>query len=202
MVGKRSDLIVLVLLVGLGPAAQGGFQIGTRYLDDRPFDPDTDVLDINESLYLSMWTDEMVWGSMGQYIWALVCDMSMATITGGEVGPDVEWRVEFSGSASDLWSVPEHEDGQYGSIGSFELGPGLYLDKFVYTGISAGDVEVRFLEVSSSSGAIIDVPDSIVIHQVPEPVTIGLFGLGGLLLVRRKQNKRDLKRKEFDDGKR
>ncbi len=202
--GRKIGLMLVVFLVWNGGVALGGFQIGTRYLDDRPFDPDTDVLDINESLYLTMWTDEWVGGTMGQYMWALVCDWSLASITGGEAGPDAESRVVFYGSASDLWSVPEHEDGQSGLIGVPDetLDPGLYLDKLVYTPISAGDVEVRFLEVSSNSGAIIDVPDSIVIHQIPEPVTIGLFGLGGLLLVQRKQNKRGLKRKESNDGKR
>jgi hypothetical protein len=125
---------------------------------------------------------------MGQYLWALVCDRSLATITGGEAGADAvySWWVEFSGSASDLWSVPQHEDGQYGSIGGEELPGGLYLDKFVYTPIYAGDVEVRFLEVSSSSGGILSVPDSIVIRQVPEPTTIAFLGLGGLFVLRRR----------------
>ena len=186
--GRIVGLMVMALLLCNGGVVLGGFQIGTRYLDDSPFNRDTDVLDISESLYLSMWTDEWVYGSMGQYLWALVCDRSLASITGGEAGPDAvySWGVEFSGSASDLWSVPQHEDGQYGSIGGEELPGGLYLDNFVYTPISAGGVEVRFLRISSHSGGILSVPDSIVIHQVPEPMAIGLFGLGGLLVVRRR----------------
>ena len=182
----RQVMILLVIVVILGPVAEAGFQIGARYLDDRPFDPDTDVLDISESLYLSIWTDEWVYGSMEQYMWALVCDRSLASITGGEAGPDALWGVVFYGSASDLWSVPEDEDGQSGSIWDDVLPAGLYLDRFAYTPISAGDVPVRFLEVSSSSGGILDVPDSIVIHQVPEPTTIVLFGLGGLYVLRRR----------------
>jgi hypothetical protein len=206
MVGKRCGLIVLVVLLVFGAAAEAGFQIGTRYLDERPFDPDTDFLDIYESLYLSIWTDEDVLGHMEVYAWALVCDWSLAAITGGEAGPDAEWGVSFSGSASALWdvplSVPEDEDGQWGRIGGFELGPGVYLEKFVYTPEAVGNVTVRFVEINDSTGAILSVPDSIVIHQVPEPMTIGLFSLGGLLLVRRKQKKDGLKRKESNDGKR
>ncbi len=183
MVGKRSHLIVLVLLLGLGSAAEAGFQIGTRYLDDRPFDPDTDLLDINESLYLSIWTDETVWGIMERYDWALLCDSMLAEISDGEAGPDAKWGVVFYGSAP-IWlpSVPEQENGQSGAIGGDELDPGLYLDKFVYTPKAVGDATVRFLELHPGLGEIVSVPHSIVIRQVPEPMTVVLLGLGGFFV--------------------
>jgi len=184
MVGKRSGLVVVVLLA-LGAPAEAAFQIGTRYLDDRPFEPDTDVLDINDSLYLSIWTDERVWGQMGVYEWAVVCEGSLATISGGEAGPDAKSGVTFLGSTPS-WLVPEEEHGQWGVIQGEELEPGLYLDKFVYKPLSVGGVTVRLYEISYSTGAIEGVPDSIVIHQVPEPVTIGFLGLGGLFVLRRK----------------
>jgi len=195
MLRSKLGLIIIVVLA-LSSLVEGGFQIGTRYLDDRPFDPDTDVLSLDESLYLSCYTDETVGGHMGQYIWALVCEASLASITGGEAGPDA-YGVEFSGSASDLWSipgsVPEDEDGQYGSFYSDPEGapgcvlyPGLYLDKFLYNPLSVGDVTVRFLELSSSGGEIISVPDSVVIRQIPEPMTVILVALGGLFVLRRK----------------
>ena len=118
MVTKKSGLIIIVVLA-LTSLVEGGFQISTRYLDDRPFDPDTDILTLDESLYLSVYTDETVIGGMGQYIWALVCEASLATITQGEAGPDADY-VEI-GPASWLWpipgSVPEDEDGRAGPIG-------------------------------------------------------------------------------------
>lgn len=64
--------------------------------------------------------------------------------------------------------------------------PGLYADNFLYTPLSAGDTMVRFLELSPHGGEIWSVPDSIVIHQVPEPMTIILIGLGWLMLRKRK----------------
>jgi len=187
----RQVMIVLLTVVVLGAVAEAGFQIGMRYVDGRPFDPDTDVLDINESLYLSVYTDEPEHGHLNQYAWALVCDKSLANIMGGEAGPDAPWGVTFYGPASQLWdipgSVPEDEDGRYGAIeGVQDIDPGLYLDKFLYTPISAGDVLVRFLRLDTSGGEIVRVPDSIVIHQVPEPVTIALLGLGAFFTLRRK----------------
>ena len=196
MVTKKSGLIIIVVLA-LTSLVEGGFQIGTRYVDGRPFEPDTDILQLDESLYLSIWTDELVFGTeLWGYYWALVCDWSLATITGGEAGPDAPPLVYFYGSASELWdalvppgavTIPEDEDGQWGQIWDLELWPGLYLDNFLYTPISAGDVTVRFLKISGDFvGEVLSVPDSIVIHQVPEPMTIVLFSLGGLFLLRRK----------------
>jgi len=186
----RQVMIVLLTVVFLGTVAQAGFQIGTRYLDGRPFDPDIDVLDISESLYLSMWTDEWVTGYMERYDWALVWNKSLATITGGEASPDAEigFVFHFYGSAccSECgWFNPEDEDCQRGTIMPFELPPGLYLDNFLYTPISAGDATVCFLEIHGGTGTIMSVPDSIVIHQVPEPMTLLLLGLGGLALIRK-----------------
>lgn len=189
MLTKKLSLIITVVLA-LAPLAQGGFQIGTRYLDDRPFDPDTDVLDIGESLYLSIFTDEREQSSLSGYFWALVCDFSLASITDGEAGPDA-YYVKIWGPASVLWdvpgSVPEGEDGRVGEFG-YDLyaiyPPGLYADNFLYSPMAVGDVTVRFLELDASSGEIWSVPDSIVIHQIPEPMTIILLGLDGLFLRR------------------
>ena len=205
MVTKKSGLIIIVVLLVLGTLTEaanepvGTWEIGTRYIDGTAFEPDTDMLDIGDSLYLSIYTEEAFgWASTFGYYWALVCEASLAGITGGEAGADAtEGSIfYFYGSASDLWevpgSVPEHEDGQYGVIGNDDpapgvfLEPGVWLDNFLYSPMAVGDVTVRFLEISSVDGTIGRVPDSIVIYQVPEPMTIILVGLGGLFVFRRR----------------
>jgi len=192
MLRSKLGLIIIVVLA-LSSLVEGGFQIGTRYLDDRPFDPDTDILTLDESLYLSVFTDEREFSSLTGYYWALVCDCSLASITDGVAGPDA-YGVEIRGPASLLWdvpgSVPEGEDGRYGAIwyeGDHPVyPPGLYMEDFLYSPMAVGDVTVRFLELSSSIGDIMSVPDSVVINQVPEPTTIILVALGALLLRRRR----------------
>lgn len=191
MVTKKSILMIIVVFA-LTSLAEGGFQIGTRYLDGTPFEPDTDVLLLDESLYLSIYTDVWEYSLWTGYFWALVCDCSLASITEGEAGPDA-YIVTFHGSASDLWSipgsVPEGEDGRVGTIAyDYEprYPPGLYLDNFLYTPLSVGDVPVRFLDLDPDSGVIMDVEDSIIIHQIPEPMTIILVCLGGLFVLRRR----------------
>ena len=95
MVTKKSGLIIIVVLLVLTAVTDadnepvGTFKIGSRYLDGTAFEPETDILDISDSLYLSIYTEEeFFWPSSFGYYWALVCDPSLAGITGGEAGPD------------------------------------------------------------------------------------------------------------------
>ena len=189
---KKSGLIIVVVLLVLAAATVsaevvGTFEIGTRYVDGTAFDPDTDILDVGESLYLSIYTDEwFVAYSTAGYFWALVCDPSLATITGGELGPDALGG--GIGNTAGLVGVPGY--GRAGIISppplhSMTYYPGLYLDNFLYTPQSAGDVTVSFWELDKDLFPY-GVVDSVVISQVPEPVTITMLALGALLLRRRR----------------
>ena len=196
MVTKRLSLIVIVALLVLATLANavdepvGTFKIGTRYLDGTAFEPDTDILDIGDSLYLSIYADEgFYWPSSFGYLWALTTDSPSATITGGVKGPDA-YMVVFYGSTNDLIGDPP--DGQCGRIELEDFvpgiyGPGLYMDDFLYSPHSVGEAAVNFWHLTPSPGwEPYGVVDSIVITQVPEPMTITLLALGVLFLSRRK----------------
>jgi len=200
MVTKKSGLITIVVLLALATLTEaanepvGTWEIGTRYLDGTAFEPGTDILDIGDSLYLSIYTDEEFgWGSTFGYYWALVCDPSLAIITGGEAGPDADFVAFWGSPAGLVYGLPG--DGQWGqmwaggfdSVGPF-FEPGLYIDNFLYSPQSVGDVTVSFWHLSADpqGGPPYGVVDSIVINQVPEPMTITLLALGALLLHRRR----------------
>jgi len=199
MVTKKLSLIVIVALLALVTLTEaanepvGTWEIGTRYLDGTAFEPGTDMLDIGDSLYLSIYTEEAFgWGSTFGYYWALVCDPSLAVITGGEAGPDADTYVAFWGSPADAGFYGVPGDGQWGKIWPDEVGcyfePGLYMDYFLYSPEYVGDVTVSFWHLTYDpwGGPPYGVVDSIVINQVPEPMTITLVCIGALLLRRRR----------------
>ena len=197
MVAKKLCLMVVVVLLVLPTLTEardpvGTFKIHTSYLDDTPFDPDTDVLDIGESLYLSIYAEEeFFWESGFGYFWALVCDPSLATITGGEIGPDAD-SGNVNGSVIEDGLTTVSGDGRWGWLGyewpECMFDPGLYLDNFLYSPQSVGDVTVSFFDLSGSDWPlpVVGFADSVLITQVPEPMTIALLGLGVLFLSRRK----------------
>ena len=172
-------VMVMVVLLALATVTEAGLEIGARYLDDTPFDPSTDILEIGESLYLSLYAE----GSFSpphstDYYWELLCDSSLGTITGGVLGPDAEGECYIY----DAWWGD-------GRAGEFEhrdrYGPGLYADNFLYTAQSAGHATVRLWDLGMD-GYLSRITDSVVINQIPEPTTIVLLALGGLLMRRRK----------------
>lgn len=181
MVRKKSGLIVIAVLLGLAPLAQGDFVIGTRYLDGTAFEPDTDILLLDESLYLSIYAEEGFYSAgSADYYWALICEPSLATITGGVLGPDA-----YDGNIGD---APNGRGGRFVYDEPLYYGPGLYADEILYSPQCPADVTVEFW----SNRGQLDPPDiylidSVVIRQVPEPMTITLLGLGGLFLLRRRK---------------
>ncbi|MCK4294031.1 MAG: PEP-CTERM sorting domain-containing protein [Planctomycetes bacterium] len=183
MATKKSGLIFIIVLLALAPFGQADFQIGTRYLDGTAFEPDTDILRLDENLYLSMYAEEVFPTGSAVVRWQLLCDRSLATITGGVLGPDAYDGIIYAHPGGrgrqgwfdyDPWLGPGYE-------------PGVYADNILYTPQSLGDVTVEFW----SNGGMIGAPDyyladSVVIRQVPEPMTIALLGLGGVFLLRRR----------------
>ena len=71
--------------------------------------------------------------------------------------------------------------GNYGTSGTW--GPGKVIDNLVFHCEAIGDTSVTLL--TSQDGATFTPVDSITVHQIPEPMTMALLGLGGLFLRRK-----------------
>jgi len=125
---------------------------------------------------------------MEDIYWALVCDTAAGTITGGTPTAAAPSDSSWLGDDAQLNGlVTAPEDGSWGYIGSIAgtpADPGVYID------------DISFVCESDSQDAILNLyttvdfetftlADTAVIHQVPEPMTMALLGLGGLLLRKR-----------------
>lgn len=89
---------------------------------------------------------------------------------------------------------PDGSVGRYSEVGwgyGYEIydvqfsgtNPGGTVAVFRFHCVAEGDVTISLY---NSSGDFVTPDDRIIIHQIPEPATIALLGLGGLLLRRKK----------------
>jgi hypothetical protein len=77
--------------------------------------------------------------------------------------------------------------GVYGTIASWTAGTfsgGQYFNGITFTCTGPGDVIIRLITTPDFEN--FSTADSLVVHQIPEPITMSLLGLGGLFLRKRK----------------
>jgi hypothetical protein len=119
--------------------------------------------------------------------WALVViSPGTGTITGGVVhippAPDASMMLAPEDMAEYFPGA-----GVYGSIDSWAgnggATAGVYYDGMIFHCDGPGDAIVQLL---TTDWETVTVLDQVIIHQIPEPATIALLSLGGLLLRRKK----------------
>ena len=182
-------LLTLILVLAMASVTNAALQISV----DGNWNPvDSEIVLVpSDEVILDIWTDAAIPDGL---TWALICNTSLGTITGGAyVGPDDGGNIlGFIYEPASAYGVvvPPGEDGVMGGIAVFS-GSGIAADTLLYDGIvfhceAEGETLITLGLVSDSTGEIIEVMDSVIIHQIPEPATIALLGLGGLLLRRKK----------------
>ncbi|MHC4570847.1 MAG: PEP-CTERM sorting domain-containing protein [Planctomycetota bacterium] len=193
MMKKFLIFILVIGLASLAVASPDTLQIsvhtdppgGETWDPDNPQDSEIWLLP-SETLFLDVYTTAEIYSEGGlEGYWLLGVSSTMGSISGGFVAPP--WGGEpvtiFDGGDPYL---PPGETGVFGSIGTF-LAQGSGITGRIYDGITftcegQGDAVVNLYTTDFATPTLID---SVIIHQVPEPMTIMLLGLGGLLLRRR-----------------
>jgi hypothetical protein len=118
----------------------------------------------------------------------MTCNTALGTISGGVIENAATWWV--NGLADDAAGagapVMDGENGVWGGVGLFNYT--IPADSLLFSGIdfhceAVGDVTIGVYthDWSEITGTL----DTVVIHQIPEPFTMALLGLGGLFLRRR-----------------
>ncbi|MHC4155893.1 MAG: PEP-CTERM sorting domain-containing protein [Planctomycetota bacterium] len=184
-------LLVLMMILGLASSANAivleiSFQGQTDLADsDIYVDPSVEYeLDIYG--HGMMPTGDDVY-------WALVVDTTTATISGGTVlvppaGSLSSWFGNNAASAG-IPGLMANEDGPWGSFAvapAETAGPGIYANGFIFH-CEAPDIDAVVRLITTPDFANYIVQDTMTIHQIPEPMTVALLGMGGLFLLRRRR---------------
>lgn len=181
-------LLILMLVLGVASMANATLQISVG-ADQDPLDTEYTVLP-SETIMLDIWTDADI-GAFENVTWALVTADDEATITTG-LGLIAGYTV--MGNVQDMSWGPEGINGRFGGYfagmsGNPTAGATLY-DEFTFHCVNdEKDAVIELWQLQDLGGdqwGFETLLDSAVIHQIPEPMTMVLLGLGGLLLRRRK----------------
>ena len=186
--------LILMLVLGMASMACAKLQISAHAIPpmeqtwDPMFPEDSDIwLLPSQHVMLDIWTDTAITPGVGEGAFALMCLESCGTISGGvNVSPEPSINIY---AYSDYAGPPAHK----GIWASLALGTApeipagsVIVDDILFHCESYDDCLVELLyDPSYPIPGVSTVDDSLIIHQ-PEPMTIVLLGLGGLLLRRRK----------------
>jgi hypothetical protein len=183
---------LLVLVLVLGTASMADAKLGISINGEMNVTEKT--LSQSDWIPITIWTDSAISDGVGEGYYALVADTSRASIdymSGFALISDDGITINNTMGANALWAglLPSNEDGVAGeifltTIPSIPVNSTIF-DMFGYTANGFGDVTLKLYYRPDET--TITLSDSVIIHQViPEPMTIGLLGLGGLFLRRRK----------------
>ena len=181
-------MLILLLVLGLTSVASAALEIsinGNYDLDYIEICPsDTLILDIGTDIPIGP-------GGVGEGLWALGCATTCGAISGGIVIPaHADYEIGIVPSFEDLGvnGHPVGHNGVAGWIYSFgaEIPAGTIYDQINFHCESENGPTIVSLYQLDDNGTVVAVWDTITINQVPEPASMLLLGLGGLLLRRRK----------------
>jgi len=190
-------LLVLMLVASLSALANGmmldisvgGFPTVPPGTLENPTDSgrilapsDYIMLDIGSNGYTPGGADDLYWGLVvrNNYEGTITLDSGRVLIGPAPDGSSLMAAVDqdpfFPGSG-----------GTYGAIMSTSgvtAAAGIYFDEIIFHCDSPHDVVVELWSTLDGSAFVLE--DAVIIHQIPEPATIALLSLGGLLLRKRK----------------
>jgi hypothetical protein len=189
---------LLVLLMVLGMASLATAQLTLQISVDGEKEPVNSEIFITEipsgHLVLDIWTTADISDADGhQGSYALLGTVLKGTISGGDITNADWWGCAIVDDAAGAGViVPEGDNGVYGAIATTTTTQVIPAGSTIFNWIDfhceggPGDAIITLYEFDGDTGDLLGVLDQVIIHQIPEPITMALLGLGGLFLRRRK----------------
>ena len=186
-------LIALLLVLGISSVASAGLQIS---VNGEPEPPDSQIiLKPSETVVLNIHTDETIPSDTFIY-WALVANTAEATISGGIAPPPLDDFNLYSNTIYDDaralgYPIPDGTNGVAGTIAAYSptvLQAGLTIFDEITFHCEMQPTETDVMLAITPDFVNFEIVDRVRIHQIPEPMTMGLLGLGGLGLLRRRRS--------------
>jgi PEP-CTERM motif-containing protein len=194
-------LLALVLVLGMasiGMASVAGAALQISVHTMPPGQETWDPMNPEESLIWVYPSDELILNvhagadlSTDTY-WVLYTKTALGTMTGGVA---MDWGAEidnavFGDAGENYVPIMPDENGVCGGFGfwSTTIIPvdGIVADDILFHCEDEGDTTIILQEVTAY-WELGEILDTVVIHQIPEPMTMALLGLGGLGLLRRRR---------------
>jgi len=190
-------LLALLLVLGLASMASAALQLSVNGSQTHAAQY---TLNPSDTLTLDVWTNSSIGPSSAQPSFAVLATPT-ATVAGGYAagvyGTDTDDYLTGIFTASDMLNFEGHmiiptaanEDGVAGffvtTSPTVPAGATLY-DGIILHCVGQGDATVKLYDVDANFNLGV-VLDSIIVHQIPEPMTLVLLGLGGLTMLRRRR---------------
>ena len=182
-------LLVLILVLCMAPMASALLQISAGG-NPNPVDSTITLLP-SEEIMLDIWNDVTLTTTNTPVTLALIVDNTTGSMSGGLVNEAVTNAVIF---VFDLSMIPQPvgagKAGIWGGVTVFDgtvAANTVLVDQILFHCEGPGDAVIQLIQIDDTYGTPTGVVyDTLIIHQIPEPATIALLSLGGLLLRRKK----------------
>jgi hypothetical protein len=182
-------LLVFAMVLAMASFASATLQISVG----GAYDVTQVTLTPSQEIVLDIGTDTPITPGVGEGYFALVSSpLGRIDIQTGftvqAYAADGGIAIEHSAYASEyVMGLAPGQDGLAGGVLLSlvsSVAPGTIFDGIIFHCEGMGDAVISLLALTPNFEVIGPV-DTVVVHQIPEPVTIALLGLGGLFLRRR-----------------